>query len=143
MDQIYFWIIILFIIILFLDYCEKKVKKEDFTNQQGDQISNSTSPSYYEENRLSVFNPVYTTNAINFNNKNINFKNFGTSGETPPFLNCPSCNLQFQCTDYPHDVDEKNQSVCHNCFEKISYNDLNFPVYAKSVGRPRVCRNLK
>ncbi len=143
MDQIYFWIIILFIIILFLDYCEKKVKKENFTNHQDGQISNSTSPPYYEENRLSVFKPTYTTNAINFNNKNINFKNFGTSGETPPFLKCPSCNLQFQCTDYPHDVDEKNQSVCHNCFEKISYNDLNFPVYAKSVGKPRVCRNLK
>ena len=37
MDQIYFWIIILFLIILFLDYCEKnyknnKIQKENFIN---------------------------------------------------------------------------------------------------------------
>ena len=142
MDQIYFWIIILFIVILFLDYCEKKIKKENFSNKH-EAISNSTFPPYYEENRLSVYKPVYTTNAVNLNNKNLNFKNFGTNGTTPPFLKCTTCNLQFQCSDYPYEVDDKNQNVCHNCYEKISYNNINFPVYAKSVGKPRVCRNLK
>jgi hypothetical protein len=141
MDQIYFWIIILFLIILFLDYCEKKYKTEQFTNLAP--ISNSSIPPYYEENRLSVYKPVYTTNAVNLNNKNLNFKNFGTNGITPPFLKCPSCNLQFKCSDYPYEVDDKNESVCHNCHQKISYNNNNFPVYAKSVGKPRVCRNLK
>ena len=145
MDQKYFWIIILFLIILFLDYCEKNYKvKENFEPDiKSDQISDSTIPPYYEENRLSVFKPVYTTNAVNINsNKNLNFKNFGTNGITPPFLKCPSCNLQYQCTDYPYNVDEKNENVCHKCFDKISYNSNNFPVYAKAVGKPRVCRNL-
>ena len=104
---------------------------------------NFTLQNHYEENRLSVYKPVYTTNAVNLNNKNLNFKNFGTNGITPPFLKCPSCNLQFKCSDYPYEVDDKNESVCHNCHQKISYNNNNFPVYAKSVGKPRVCRNLK
>lgn len=160
MDQIYFWIIILFIIILFLDYCEKKDKKEtfintnDISNEKLSYVSNTSNTlnasnaSYYEENRLNVFKPAHTSNisnTINYNNKNMNFRNFGISHDAPPFLKCPSCNLQFQCTDNPHDIntDNKNENVCHNCFEKTSYNSLNFPVYAKSVGKPRVCRNLK
>ena len=147
MDQIYFWIIILFLIILFLDYCEKnyknnKIQKENFINLN-ESISNSTMPPYYEEDRLNVFYPINTSNSININNKNLNFKNFGTSGQTPPYLKCPSCNLQFQCSDYPYEVDDKNQNVCHNCYEKITYDNNNFPVYAKSVGKPRVCRNLR
>jgi len=146
MDQIYFWIIILFIIILVLDYSEKiyNKKKEHFEPQVfTPKISNSTKPPYNEENRLNVYKPVYSTNAVNLSpNKNLNFKNFGTNGITPPFLKCPSCNLQYQCSDYPYDIDEKHGNVCHKCFEKVSFNNNNFPVYAKSVGRPRVCRDL-
>mgnify|MGYP000884379347 FL=1 len=146
MDQIYFWIIILFLVILFLDYYEKKNKtKEHFEPDiKNGQISDSTLPPYFEENRLSVYKPIYSTNAVNINsNKNLNFKNFTTNGITPPYLKCPSCSLQYQCSDYPYNVDEKNENVCHSCNEKISYNSNNFPVYAKSVGKPRVCRDLK
>lgn len=146
MDQIYFWIIILFIIILILDYYEKiyNKKTEHFEPQIfTPKISDSTKPPYYEENRLNVYKPVYTTNAVNLSpNKNLNFKNFGTNGITPPFLKCPSCNLQYQCSDYPYDIDEKHGNVCHKCFEKVSFNNNNLPVYAKSVGRPRICRDL-
>jgi len=144
MDQIYFWILILFFIILILDYSDKYFKKkENFTNENN-QISDSTVPPYYEENRLYVYEPPYSTNAVNISsNKNLNFKNFGTNGITPPFLKCPSCNLQYDCSNYPYDVDDKNGSVCTKCYEKVSLNNNNYPVYSKGVGKPRVCRNLK
>jgi len=51
MDQIYFWILILFFIILILDYTDKYFKKENFTNNE---ISDSTIATYDEENRLYV-----------------------------------------------------------------------------------------
>jgi hypothetical protein len=140
MDQIYFWILILFFIILILDYSDKYFKKEHFTSNT---ISDSTVPPYYEENRLFVYEPPYTTNAINISNgNNINFKNFGTSGVTPSFLRCPACELQYDCSNFPYDVDDKNASVCTKCYEKISFDNNNMPVYAKSVGKPRVCKNL-
>lgn len=146
MDQIYFWIIILFVIILVLDYSDKYYNKKEHFEPQifTPQISNTTIPPYYEENRLNVYKPVYSTNAVNISpNKNLNFRNFGTNGITPPFLKCPSCSLQFQCTDYPYEVDEKQGNVCHKCSQKVSFNNNNFPVYARGVGKPRVCRDLK
>ena len=88
MDQIYLWIIILFAVILILDYSErfmKKSKKENFDNQSDPKKS---LPIYYEENRLNVYEPPYSTNAININRgQHANFSNFGTNGVTPPFLN--------------------------------------------------------
>jgi hypothetical protein len=137
MDQIYFWIIILFVVILILDFSDKYFKnKENFDN------SKSTVP-YYEENKLYVYEPPYTTNAVNINNnQNLNFKNFGTNGITPPFLKCQSCNLQFDCSNFPYEVDDKNVSVCNKCNENVYLDKNNLPVYAKSVGKPRVCRSL-
>jgi len=140
MDQIYFWIIILFIIILVLDYTDKYFKKEHFTNNR---ISDSTIAPYYEENRLYVYEPPYSTNAVNIStDKNLNFKNFGTNGVTPSFLRCPTCELQYDCSNFPYDVDDKNASVCTKCYQKISFDNNNLPVYAKAVGKPRVCKNL-
>ena len=143
MDQIYFWILILFFIILILDYSDKYLNKEEkFENKNV--ISDSTVPPYYEENRLYVYEPPYTTNAVNItNSQNLNFKNFGTNGVTPSYIRCPTCNLQFDCSNFPYDVDDKNASTCTKCSERISVNDNNYPVYAKAVGRPRVCKNLK
>jgi hypothetical protein len=144
MDQIYFWIIILFVIILILDYTDKYFKnnKEKFDNF--DNVPNSLLPPYYEENRLVTYEPPYTTNAVNIGNStNLNFKNFGTNGITPPFLKCPPCELQFGCSNYPYDVDDKNQSVCTGCFEKVSLDANNMPVYSRGNGKPRVCRNLE
>jgi hypothetical protein len=143
MDQIYFWILILFFIILVLDFSDKYFKnKENFSNAEI--ISNSTVAPYYEENRLYVYEPPYSTNAVNiYSNQNLNFKNFTTNGVTPSYIKCPSCELQYDCSNYPYDVDDKNMSVCTKCNEKVSVNNNNFPVYAKAVGRPRVCKNLK
>jgi hypothetical protein len=146
MDQIYFWILILFLIILVLDYTDKyfKKNKENFHNQYiTNEISGSTITPYFEENRLFTYEPPYSSNAVNiYTNNNIGFKNFGTNGITPPFLKCPSCNLQFDCTNFPYEVDDKNQSVCNKCFTKISLDDNNMPVYARAAGKPRVCRDL-
>lgn len=143
MDQIYFWILILFFIILILDYSDKYFKKkENFENKQI--ISDSTVPPYYEENRLYVYEPPYSSNSVNlYTNNNIGFSNFTTNGVTPSYIKCPSCELQYDCTNYPYDVDDQNMNVCTKCNEKVSVNNNNYPVYAKAVGRPRVCKNLK
>ena len=144
MDQIYFWIIILFVIILILDFTDKYFKNKNKENFDNKESTSSDVAPYYEENRLNVYEPVYTTNAVNINsNQNLNFKNFGTNGITPPFLKCPSCNLQFDCSNFPYEVDDKNVSVCNKCTEKVYLDNNNLPVYAKSVGKPRVCRTLK
>jgi hypothetical protein len=57
MDQIYFWILILFFIILILDYSDKYFKKrkenfQDYANFSINDISDQKVPPYYEENRL-------------------------------------------------------------------------------------------
>ncbi len=147
MDQIYIWILILFFIVLILDYSDKYMKSttENFNNSSNSNISNSTVPPYFEEDRLFVYEPPYTTNAVNINSNpnNLNFKNFGTNGITPPFLKCPSCNLQYNCSNYPYDNDSNNMSVCRTCNTDVSVNNDNYPVYAKAVGRPRQCQKLK
>ena len=141
MDQIYIWILILIFIILVLDYSDKffKNNKESFENKKNDTIM-----PYYEENTLVVYEPPYTTNSVNIGtSKNINFKNFGTNGVSPPYLKCPSCDLQFDCSNFPYEMDDTYTSVCTKCNEKIFLDENNFPVYAKSLGRPRAARSLK
>ena len=155
MDQIYFWIVILFVIVLILDFCDKyysknkenkninntKDTKEGFNNWNN--IPKGINPLFYEENKLLVYEPPYTTNALNFNsNSKINFKNFGTHGITPPFVKCPMCELQFDCSNFPYNIDDKNGSVCTKCNEKLAFDENNVPIYARSNGKPRACRNL-
>ena len=54
------------------EYVDKYFKKEHFTNNP---ISDSTIAPYYEENRLYVYEPPYSTNAVNISSdKNLNFK---------------------------------------------------------------------
>lgn len=132
MNKIYFWIIILVFTIFLLDYSDKHLfsNKENFDN-------------LYQENNLVTYEPPNTPQAVNFRSKNNYFKNFGTNGEFPPYLKCSSCSLQFDCSNYPYEISDKNQSVCTNCIEKI-YMDpyYNVKVYARSNGRPRSCKNL-
>ena len=173
MDQIYLWIIILFAVILILDYSERlmKNKKEKFENIQDkmssvedtnvdlgifdnnfdtrsyDKGNNKKFPLYYEENRLNVYKPTISTNAVNIGstatNGKLNFSNFGTNGIEPPYVKCPSCSLQFDCSNYPYDMSDKNGNVCTTCFEKTFLDSNNMPVYSRAVGKPRVCKNLK
>jgi hypothetical protein len=150
MDQIYFWIVILFLIVLILDIIDKyysnskekdKKKKEDFNNWNN--IPRGLNPLFYEENKLVTYEPPYTTNALNFNsNCKINFKNFGTHGVTPPYVKCPTCDLQFDCSNFPYDVDSNFGSVCTKCNEKLNFDKNNLLVYARSNGKPRSCNKL-
>lgn len=148
MDQIYIWILILVFIILVLDFSDRYFKKETFANKDySEMVINKElrdAPPYYEENTLVVYEPPYTTNALNIStSKNINFKNFGTNGVSPPYIKCPSCNLQFDCSNFPYEMDDTYTSVCTKCNEKVFLDENNFPVYAKSLGRPRASRALK
>ena len=152
MDQIYFWIVILFLIVLILDVADKyyskhkendKIKnnKEDFNNWNN--IPKGVNPLFYEENKLVTYEPPYTTNALNINsNSKINFKNFGTHGITPPFIKCPVCDLQYECSNFPYDIDSNFGSVCTKCNEKLNFDKNNLLVYAKSTGKPRACKKL-
>lgn len=139
MDQIYFWIVILFLVIIFLDFCEKRNKKEKFTNINHQPMSDYKIPPYFEENKLKTNTYANTNSSINFNNKNINFKNFTTDSQTPPYLKCSLCKLDFDCVDYPFETDNNHQNVCHKCNNNVCMNNF---VYAKSAGKPRVCRSL-
>ena len=126
MDQIYFWILILFFIILILDYSDKYLKKkenfETFLNKPSSIYFGENNPEnkYFEENNLYKFEPPYTSNSINFN-KPKQFSNFTTNGITPSYIKCPSCVLQYDCTNFPNDVDDKNVSTATPL-----YNDVNF-----------------
>jgi hypothetical protein len=134
MFNIYFWIFILLIVIFLLDYSDKhlitKRIKENFNN-------------LYQENNLVTFTPPNTPQAVNFNTSNNYFKNFATNGMYPPYMKCPSCKLQFDCTNYPYEVSDKNETTCTNCLEK-TYLDpyYNLKVYAKSNGAPRACKDI-
>jgi len=179
MDQVYFWIIILFAVILILDYSERMIKKRDVKegfedanakiqqkmssvmdtdvdlgtfDNNFDTLSYSKSntmnfPPYYEENRLNVYQPTISTNAVNLSTAasdpgRLNFSNFGTNGIEPPYVKCPTCNIQFDCSNYPYEMSDKNGNVCTTCYEKTFLDNNNMPVFSRAVGKPRVCRKL-
>ena len=128
MDKIYIFIIIFIIMLFVLELIERKYENktpEPFCNKMDDGFNTD----------------MDNDSSINFNNKNLNFKNFSTNGNHPPFLKCPMCQLDFDCTNYPYDVDDNNVSVCTNCIDRLDLNGNN-PVLGRSPGRPRVCRNL-
>ncbi len=149
MDTIYMWILLIIVIILVLEMSERFLKNKKGNQENfGNRWATGDYPHFYEENNLVEYVPPVTSNSVNLSinpqsSAHAQFSNFATNGTTPPFLQCPSCNLQFDCTNYPYKVDDKNMNVCSNCIEKIYSNDLNMPVYARSNGRPRQCRNLK
>jgi len=179
MDQVYFWIIILFAVILILDYSERMMKKKSIKegfqtdanakiqqkmtsvtdtdvdlgtfDNNFDTMSYSKSntmnfPPYYEENRLNVYQPTVSTNAVNMTSAadsgRLNFSNFGTNGVEPPYVKCPTCNIQFDCSNYPYEMSDKNGNVCTTCYEKTFLDNNNMPVFSRAVGKPRVCRQL-
>lgn len=139
MDSVYIWMIIIFLIIVYFDYRDKQITKEGFENIGG---FNKNEP-YFQERNLHTYTIGDNYSSINFNKNNLNFKNFGTNGVTPPYLKCPMCELQFDCTSYPYKISEKEGNVCTTCMEKIYLDEYNFPVLARANGRPRVCRNLE
>jgi hypothetical protein len=150
----YLHIILILILVLVLLECGQRylrTQKEKFEN-----FENPDSKIYFEENTLVNFGDNITGSAVNIRHPTRGqVGTFGTSGKHPSYiglasadsyqgnyLNCPSCQLQFDCTNYPYEVDSKHGAVCTNCIEKKMYNEFNLPVYAKSIGSPRKCRDL-
>ncbi len=148
-------ILILIAILVLLEYGQRYLKKqkEGFANRET--FENPYSDIYFEENTLVNFGDNITGSAVNIAKPYPQIGTFGTSGKRPSYvglanpdtyqgnyLNCPSCQLQFDCTNYPYEVDPKHGAVCSSCIEKKLYNEFNLPVYAKSVGSPRKCRDL-
>ena len=146
MDMIYILIIVVFVIIVFCDYMDKKSsgQLETYTNYEIDKVGGFNEGSYTQEKNLVTYAMPNTQSSVNFNyaSKNLNFKNFGTDGVTPPYLKCPMCTLQFDCTSYPYKLSDKEGNVCTTCMDRIFMDEYNFPVLARTNGRPRVCRNL-
>lgn len=149
-------ILILVALVILLEYGQRYLRKqkEDFTNRET--FENPNSNIYFEENTLINFGDNITGSAVNIGKQHSpQIGTFGTSGKRPSYvglanpdtyqgnyLNCPSCQLQFDCTNYPYTINEKHGAVCTSCIEKKLYNEFNLPVYAKSVGGPRKCRDL-
>lgn len=76
-----------------------------------------------------------------------NFRDFGIIGKIMPDPVVDSCYLDFGCTNYVYDADEKNENVCRRCNTNAinkNYNELDRPLYvmARSAGRPRVPRQV-
>ena len=148
MDMIYLLIIVVFGIIVFCDYMDRKTnggdKKEGFTNYEIEDIGGFNKGPYQDERNLVTYNIGSNLSSVNFNYdaRNLNFKNFGTDGVTPPYMKCPMCQLQFDCTSYPYKISEKEGNVCTTCMDRIYMDEYNFPVLARTNGRPRVCKDL-
>lgn len=142
MDTIYLWMIGLFVVVLVLDYLDKRQNnQENFENIGG---FNPGQPYVQERNLVTYSRPEYSANVnFNFRKNNLNFRNFGTDGVNPPYLKCPMCSIQFDCSSYPYEISDKNENVCTTCMGKYVLNDKRFPVFARANGRPRVCRNLE
>lgn len=156
MDETYFWILILFSIILILSYSENYIKNivpEQYTtfsgssgtslsNQQNTSINGYNADVYFRENNLMTYNDAAMPTSVNLYKKTIGFTEFGASGIYPPFMKCPSCELQFDCSNYPHKIDDSTGTLCTNCLEKQVMNNENRMVLAKSNGSPRECKSL-
>ena len=152
MDLIYILIVVVFAVIVYCDYMDKKVSgelgkkdvNEGFTSYEIDRIGGFNEGPYVQERPLVNYSIGNNQSSVNFNYraKNLNFKNFGTDGATPPYLKCPMCKLQFDCTSYPYKMSDKEGNVCTTCMDRIYMDEYNFPVLARTNGRPRVCRNL-
>jgi len=151
--MLYVLILIVFAVIIFCDYMDKRSEeegmevkdvKEGFTDYQIENIGGFNKGPYTDEKNLVTYNIGSNLSSVNFNYdaKNLNFKNFGTDGVVPPYMKCPMCQLQFDCTSYPYKISEKDGNVCTTCMDRIYLDEHNFPVLARTNGRPRVCKNL-
>ena len=144
--MIYILIIVIFVIIVYCDYMDKKIKenKEGYTNYAIDKIGGFNKGEYSDEKPLINYSIGNNQSSVNFNynSKNLNFKNFGTNGPIPPYMKCPMCTLQFDCTSYPYELSSKEGNVCTTCMDRIYMDEYNFPVLARTNGRPRSCKNL-
>lgn len=125
-DPIYVLCFVLLIIIIVLEFRDRQFKnKEEFVGGTWDKEAQSN---------------------INFG-KPRNFGNFGTDGFYPPKMRCYDKELNFNCSNYEYNWNDKHMNVCSN---QCNTNIANLPdnqaipstVLGRSAGRPRQCRKL-
>jgi hypothetical protein len=92
-------------------------------------------------------NPSTPTPGVNFDlsTNRTNIKNAGVKCPQPPYQRCYECDLDFQCSNYPYELSDTNESVCSKCnlLNKNNHQYYNSPtVMGRAAGRPRQCRKL-
>lgn len=126
-------IIVLFFVVLFFNF--KDTVKEKYTNWSS----------------FSQASPILANTgntAVNlWRSKPRNYGNFGIIGKFPAIPICDNCGLDFGCSNYAYPVDDKNKNICRKCnqtgiFKNYNQMDKKLRVFARSVGRPRQCRNI-
>ena len=130
-DGTYVVCAILFIVIIALDMRDKRYKA----------VENFEVGSWRKE-------PVSN---INFGKPPVgkpnNYGNFGTDGRYPPKMRCYDNQLDFNCSNYVYNWNDKNMNVCNNQKKTdIAYlpGSKYIPPYVlgKSPGRVRQCTKL-
>lgn len=123
MKTIYLMILIFLILLFYLDYREKNFinNKENYCNKTNDSLNRTNN----------------NNNSINFNvnTKKINYTTNGIN----PFIKCPQCFINFDCSNYPFKINDYNYTLCTTCLDK---NNDKYKVLGKQAGRPRNCENL-
>ena len=151
METIYIMILIFLALLFYLDYREKNHKnniKENFdSNNESQTINNSENESSENESINDNLEPycnkmddsfnrtMNNPNAINLGKKQTNF----TTNGLDPFLRCPQCFMNFDCSNYPYEISDVNQTLCTTCIDK---NSDDYKVLGRQPGRPRNCQNL-
>ena len=138
MDNIYLWIIGLFVVVCLLDYLDKKNDTQPSGNWSHP-VEHFENQSYIQERGMITYSMPQSHTDVNFNNKTLDY---GVDNVNPPYMKCPMCSIQFDCTSPPYNINDKNENVCTTCKAKYTLNNNNFPVFARANGRPRQCRNL-
>jgi hypothetical protein len=131
MKTIYFMIFVFLILLFYLDYREKNYYHNQ-NNQNNQQIEN-----YCNKSDNSLNRTLNNSNSINLGKKQTNFTTNGLN----PFLKCPQCFMNFDCSNYPFTISDKYNTLCTTCIDKNSDMFKN-KVLSKQPGRPRNCQNI-
>ncbi len=135
MDSIYVGISVIFMIIIMLDYWDRYPKIEKFEN--------------YNINGANLIDyTAISSGAINIGSVSKNFSNFTKFGDYPSIPLCKNCKLDYDCVNYPYDIDNNQtyMNVCTRCKTNNSHimDETYEPIIvaARSAGRPRVSRAI-
>jgi hypothetical protein len=88
--------------------------------------------------------PLSINNSVNLR-KPINYGNFTKFGKIPPNPVATTCFLDFNCSNYPYDVDERSENVCKRCIPhplKQNYDKSATYVMGREAGLPRQIRKI-
>ena len=133
METIYFIIFIFLILLFYLDYREKNYNYHLNNNYN----KNEKFENYCNKTENNLNRTMNDNNSINLDKKQSNFTTNGLN----PFLKCSQCFMDFDCSNYPYIIDNKNNTLCTTCIDKNS-DPFKNKILSKQPGRPRNCQNL-